>query len=248
MIVIPTQAKQLPFPNLKEKIPAVLFVFKPPNKAQPVSATSFLANTSSTTTTSPPPLTPTPPLTSTTPTGMANNVTPPSKSPVPIYPPSTAYDCNMDQFMTKMSKKGRIIWAETSNLKFPNVNNASANNTNNLTIPQRNGLLSDFNSGKSVNILDYVHSNDQSHINQHINNGFFKLKKNSKKIKSNKSKFKKVSVRGENTSAIYRVKITDKYAFVQTSSKLVNFNPDIDTYEVEDNDNQIIFSTHSIIK
>ena len=55
-------------------------------------------------------------------------------------------------------------------------------------------------------------------------------------------------MKGDNTSAIYRVKINEKYAFVQTSSKLIPFNSDLDLFDNEENDNQLILSTHSIIK
>lgn len=83
----------------------------------------------------------------------------------------------------------------------------------------------------------------------------------------------KVVVKGENTSAIYRLKITEKYAFVQTTSKLVKAETTTSTTEgvksepfeigndvtmssdssgdqtstATDND-MVIYSSHSIIK
>ena len=73
--------------------------------------------------------------------------------------------------------------------------------------------------------------------------------------------------KGENTSAIYRVKITEKYAFVQTTSKIIKRDParssssaDLDEFDDStttkttattnnnNNNDKIIYSSHSIIK
>lgn len=67
--------------------------------------------------------------------------------------------------------------------------------------------------------------------------------------------------KGENTSAIYRLKITEKYAFVQTNSKLIkdfkNFSTNITGVSQNvitsldnqlENETEVILSTHSIIK
>ena len=75
------------------------------------------------------------------------------------------YDCNMDQFITKMSRDGQILFSKTSHLK--SVNSGL------LTFSGKHGLLLDLKDAKQVNIFEYVHSNDQNHINQHISNGIF---------------------------------------------------------------------------
>lgn len=67
--------------------------------------------------------------------------------------------------------------------------------------------------------------------------------------------------KGENTSAIYRVKITEKYAFVQTTSKILkrdaarsSSSADLDEFDdstttaTTNNNDKIIYSSHSIIK
>lgn len=75
--------------------------------------------------------------------------------------------------------------------------------------------------------------------------------------------------KGENTSAIYRVKITEKYAFVQTTSKIIkrdatrsSSSADLDEFDDSttatttattnnnnnNNNDKIIYSSHSIIK
>lgn len=77
-------------------------------------------------------------------------------------------DFNIDQFKTKMTDKGLIKSAETEHLKSSFCNSVKpANNVGKL------GLIMDIRLGKSVNIFDYVHSNDQNHIIQHIQNGKF---------------------------------------------------------------------------
>jgi hypothetical protein len=92
-----------------------------------------------------------------------------------VFPSSlsnaTTYDCNMDSFKTNMTRKGLVLNVETSNLRNSiTLLNCANNNNNNKTT--NNGLLCDIKNGnKHVNILDYVHSNDQNHINQHISNG-----------------------------------------------------------------------------
>ncbi len=63
--------------------------------------------------------------------------------------------------------------------------------------------------------------------------------------------------KGENTSAIYRLKVTEKYAFVQTNSRLVKAEPS-NTAEDDSSDmsepgkaalnEPVIYSSHSIIK
>lgn len=68
-----------------------------------------------------------------------------------------------------------------------------------------------------------------------------------------------VCTKGDNTSAIYRLKVSEKYAFVQTHSRLVanidhnnnllSFsNNNNNNTDLGENDKQIICSTHSIIK
>ena len=167
MLAIPTQAKQLPFANSTDKFPAVLFAVKLQNKPQPVSTPS--TQTPVVAATPPPPILTSPTATTTTKVVQTSNQKPSPKSPIPFFNPNTNYDCNMDQFITKMTKQGRIVWAETSSLKFLNSNNSSNNSL------LKNGLLFDYNIGKFVNIYDHVHSNDHSHINQHINNGKYSI-------------------------------------------------------------------------
>ncbi len=121
-------------------------------------------------------------------------------------------DINMDQFKTKMTGKGVIFSAETCHLK------SSFFNSSTQAINGKSGLISDLKMDKPVNIFEYVHCNDQNHIMQHIQNV---LKQN------------------ENTSAIYRLKINEKYAFLQTQSKIVSTKSD---------EEPIICSIHSIIK
>jgi len=60
----------------------------------------------------------------------------------------------------------------------------------------------------------------------------------------------KVLNKTENTSAIYRLKVSEKYAFVQTNSKLIQneFYDDQLFSETTENDKKIILSCHSIIK
>ena len=95
-----------------------------------------------------------------------------------VFPSSlsnaTTYDCNMDSFKTNMTRKGLVLNVETNNLRnsITLLNCANNNNNNNNNKTTNNGLLCDIKNGnKHVNILDYVHSNDQNHINQHISNG-----------------------------------------------------------------------------
>ena len=59
--------------------------------------------------------------------------------------------------------------------------------------------------------------------------------------------------KNENTSAIYRLKISEKYAFVQTQSKLIAHVSDNDSTfrggdDCKEQEEMIIFSLHSIIK
>jgi len=94
-----------------------------------------------------------------------------------VFPSSlsnaTTYDCNMDSFKTNMTRKGLVLNVETNNLRNSiTLLNCANNNNNNNNKTTNNGLLCDIKNGnKHVNILDYVHSNDQNHINQHISNG-----------------------------------------------------------------------------
>lgn len=56
--------------------------------------------------------------------------------------------------------------------------------------------------------------------------------------------------KGENTSAIYRLKVSEKYAFVQTNSKLIPYivGENEEPFDLPENEKQIILSSHSIIK
>lgn len=98
------------------------------------------------------------------------NATTPSL-PSPSFLTQTSYDCNMDSFKTNMTRKGLILYTETNNLRNLLAKSQSIAKTS----ASSNGLLCDIKNGKHVNILDYVHSNDQNHINQHINNGNYFL-------------------------------------------------------------------------
>ena len=77
-----------------------------------------------------------------------------------------SYDCNMDQFITKMSRDGQILFSKTSHLKSVNSGLLTFS-----AASGKHGLLLDLNDAKQVNIFEYVHSNDHNHINQHISNG-----------------------------------------------------------------------------
>ncbi len=127
---------------------------------------------------------------------------------------NTNNDFNMDQFKTKMTEKGFITSAETENLKncFSGDSNSSATTS---------GFIHDIRMGKAVNIFEYVHTNDQNHILQHIQN---------------------VMSKNENTSAIYRLKINEKYAFLQTQSCLISKK------DSTNDESPLICSIHSIIK
>lgn len=75
-------------------------------------------------------------------------------------------DCNKDQFMTKMTKRGRIVWIDTSNLKNATFLNSLANCS---ATNAKNGVLLSFRMGSSSIISEFVHNNDISHINRHLN-------------------------------------------------------------------------------
>ncbi len=122
-------------------------------------------------------------------------------------------EINMDQFNTKMTVKGLILSAETDHLK-----SSFCISSNVQTTTGKSGLISDIKMGKKVYIFDYVHCNDQNHIMQHIHN---------------------VVNKSENTSAIYRLKINEKYVFLQTQSKIIFTRND---------EQPVISSIHSIIK
>jgi hypothetical protein len=83
----------------------------------------------------------------------------------------------MDSFKTNMTRKGFIMHVETNNLKNLFANSSLNNNNNNnnctsgLNTLNKTSTMSN-NFGLLCNIkIDYVHSNDHNHINQHINNG-----------------------------------------------------------------------------
>jgi hypothetical protein len=260
VLIQPSQPK-----TLNDKTHSILFTVKHANPTSPsgtsptTSSSSLLATVSSS-----------PHLSTQTPVNNPNNNNNSN---------SSAYESiNIDQFVTKSTKKGKVLWADVSKMRLntnsnPNLNclqtnptttptvstNATTSTTTNCSNAATNssslpstpmGLLMDIaNIQKVVNIFDYVHSNDVNHLTKH---------------------FADVCQKGENTSAIYRMKITEKYAFVQTSSKLQasaqmdnnnlndQTNSDIvvdDEHDKEEENkeqtttkNSIIFSTHSIIK
>ena len=81
---------------------------------------------------------------------------------------SSIYDAiNMDQFTTKMSRKGQILWIDPTNLKS-SFNN---NNQSNASFAGKGGLLIDIRNSKNFNIVDYVHNNDLNHIHKHLADG-----------------------------------------------------------------------------
>ena len=71
----------------------------------------------------------------------------------------------MDQFTTKITSKGQLLWIDAANLK--NSFNNSDNNTNNNGAT-KGGILLDFMSRKNATIFDYVHNNDMNHLSNHI--------------------------------------------------------------------------------
>jgi hypothetical protein len=73
----------------------------------------------------------------------------------------------MDQFTTKMSRKGQILWIDPTNLKS-SFNN---NNQSNASFAGKGGLLIDIRNSKNFNIVDYVHNNDLNHIHKHLADG-----------------------------------------------------------------------------
>jgi hypothetical protein len=72
----------------------------------------------------------------------------------------------MDQFTTKMSRKGQILWIDSNNLK-----NSFNNNQPNSNYAGKGGLLLDIRNSKNFNIVDYVHNNDLNHIHKHLADG-----------------------------------------------------------------------------
>ncbi|CAF0760720.1 unnamed protein product [Brachionus calyciflorus] len=146
-------------------------------------------------------------------------------------------DCGIDRIMTLIDLHGTIISLDASNYReksgsikrpFPIVN-----------IKKNHGLISDYLRLESSNqnenrymlkLTDYVHNNDLVHIQKHVND---------------------VLTKGEITSAIYRLKINEKYAFVQSQSKLIKNEKfeEQGSSEISNEFNQTYIHTiHSIIK
>lgn len=116
------------------------------------------------------------PMQLSSPTKKSNDAT---SAPNAVTPSTGAnpYDSNyMDQFTTKMTVKGQILWVDATNLKNSfNINGANISpnsSTNGAKSNNSIGLLLDFNNRKTnANMLDYVHNNDLSHLNKHILDG-----------------------------------------------------------------------------
>ncbi len=79
-------------------------------------------------------------------------------SPYSNYPAS-AYDSISVKFQTKMTLKGKILWADSANLK------------SSFNFVAKGGLLFDAENEKNVNIIEYVHNNDLNHIQKHLSDG-----------------------------------------------------------------------------
>ena len=100
----------------------------------------------------------------TSPTGMT--VLPP-----PPQAPSNSngnYDCNMDVIITKMTKRGLVLWIDVASLN----NMSFINNIPNGVDGIRSGLLYNvIKLGKMADIHEFVHNNDIVHVNKHISDG-----------------------------------------------------------------------------
>ena len=83
-------------------------------------------------------------------------------SPYSNYP-AAAYDSISIKFQTKMTLKGKLLWADLENLK------------NNFNFIAKAGLLFDAENEKNVNIMEYVHNNDLNHIQKHLSDGKYIL-------------------------------------------------------------------------
>jgi hypothetical protein len=80
-------------------------------------------------------------------------------SPYSSVYPASAYDSISVKFQTKMTLKGKILWADSANLK------------NSFNFVAKGGLLFDAVNEKNVNIIEYVHNNDLNHIQKHLSDG-----------------------------------------------------------------------------
>ena len=63
------------------------------------------------------------------------------------------------KFQTKMNAKGRVLWADATNLKTS------------FNFVAKGGLLYDAEGDKNVNIVEYVHNNDVNHMQKHLSDG-----------------------------------------------------------------------------
>jgi hypothetical protein len=187
---------------------------------------------------------------------------------------SNNFSCNMDQFITEMTIKGVIISIDTINLdkiieeimNHSSTNSPSSSSSSSSSssfysmtsghgnVGSAGGLLTNLRAGnKDLKLSDYVHNNDLIHIQKHLTDGiqiFYLVL-----IKFSFLIFKFLSFqvynKGENTSAIYRLKLSDKFAFLQTQSRLLNFDHQASLSlknEETDEKDLLIYSTHSIIK
>lgn len=148
MTATPSQPK-----SLNSKNASILFTFKLNKQSSKANA-----STSSSSLT----------ISTTMPPGASSQISPFSAN---VFT-SSIYDAiNMDQFTTKMSRKGQILWIDPSNLKSSFNNNNNNNNQSNASFAGKGGLLIDIRNSKNFNIVDYVHNNDLNHIHKHLTDG-----------------------------------------------------------------------------
>ena len=146
MTATPSQPK-----SLNSKNASILFTFKLNKQSSKANASTSSSLTRSTSGASMPP-------------GASSQISPFSAN---VFT-SSIYDAiNMDQFTTKMSRKGQILWIDPTNLKS-SFNN---NNQSNASYAGKGGLLIDIRNSKNFNIVDYVHNNDLNHIHKHLTDG-----------------------------------------------------------------------------
>lgn len=91
-----------------------------------------------------------------------------------------AMDCNMDQITTRMTTRGTVLSVDTSHFKSANSSTASSSAVINSETGEEShpfysgakaGLLYDLRQIRNVKLIDYVHTNDLSHLNKHISDG-----------------------------------------------------------------------------
>jgi hypothetical protein len=67
-----------------------------------------------------------------------------------------SYDCNIDQILTQMTKRGHLFWTDTSHLKNTSFINQLANGLADI----KSGILFNIKMGRNPSILEFVHNNE----------------------------------------------------------------------------------------